>query len=56
MFGTEAGKPVKTFKRMWRELFKLAGLDYGRVKRPDVAHDPPRIRFTAISRTQAIRS
>jgi hypothetical protein len=28
--GTEAGKPVKNFKRMWRELFKLAGLDYGR--------------------------
>jgi hypothetical protein len=23
---------VKNFKRMWRELFKLAGLDYGRKK------------------------
>jgi integrase len=32
VFGTEAGKPVKAFKRMWRELFKLAGLDYGRSK------------------------
>jgi hypothetical protein len=21
---------VKNFERMWRELFKLAGLDYGR--------------------------
>lgn len=30
--GTETGRPVKTFKRMWRELFKLAGLDYGRAK------------------------
>ena len=32
VFGTEDGLPVKTFKRMWRELFKLAGLDYGRAK------------------------
>lgn len=32
VFGTEAGASVKTFKRMWRELFKLAGLDYGRAK------------------------
>ncbi|MEQ1574710.1 MAG: site-specific integrase, partial [Vicinamibacterales bacterium] len=32
VFGTELGKPVKAFKRMWRELFKLAGLDYGRSK------------------------
>ena len=32
VFGTESGKPVKSFKRMWRELFKLAGLDYGRAK------------------------
>jgi integrase len=32
VFGTESGKPVKAFKRMWRELFKLAGLDYGRSK------------------------
>lgn len=32
VFGTEAGKAVKTFKRMWRELFQLAGLDYGRAK------------------------
>jgi hypothetical protein len=30
--GTEAGKPVKNFKRMWRELFKLADLDHGRKK------------------------
>ncbi|MEO7888860.1 MAG: site-specific integrase [Vicinamibacterales bacterium] len=30
IFGTEAGKPVKNFKRMWRELFKLAGLTFGR--------------------------
>ena len=32
VFGTEAGRPVKSFKRMWHELFKLAGLDYGRAK------------------------
>jgi integrase len=32
VFGTESGKPVKSFKRMWRELFKLAELDYGRAK------------------------
>ena len=32
VFGTETGRPVKSFKRMWRELFKLAGLDYGRAK------------------------
>lgn len=32
VFGTEAGGAVKNFKRMWRELFKLAGLDYGRAK------------------------
>ena len=30
VFGTEAGKPVKNFKRMWRELFELAGLTFGR--------------------------
>jgi len=32
VFGTEQGRSVKSFKRMWRELFKLAGLDYGRAK------------------------
>jgi integrase len=32
VFGTEDGRPVKNFKRMWRELFRLAGLDYGRSK------------------------
>lgn len=32
VFGTETGQPVKSFKRMWRELFRLAGLDYGRSK------------------------
>src|SRR5438034_124254 len=26
------GRPIKNFKRMWRELFGLAGLDYGRSK------------------------
>jgi integrase len=30
VFGTEAGHEEKGFRRMWRELFKLAGLDYGR--------------------------
>jgi integrase len=30
VFGTEAGKPMKNFKRMWRELFELAGLTFGR--------------------------
>jgi integrase len=30
VFGTEPGKPVKNFKRMWRELFELAGLTFGR--------------------------
>lgn len=32
VFGTESGLPVKSFKRMWRELFTLAGLDHGRAK------------------------
>ena len=32
VFGTEDGQPVKGFKRLWRDLFKLAGLDYGRSK------------------------
>jgi len=32
VFGTEGGRPIKNFKRMWRELFRLAGLDYGRSK------------------------
>ena len=32
VFGTEDGRPIKNFKRMWRELFRLAGLDYGRSK------------------------
>lgn len=30
VFGTEGGQPVKSFQRMWRELFRLAGLDFGR--------------------------
>src|SRR5688500_9553489 len=30
VFGTEDGRRIKSFKKMWRELFKLAGLDYGR--------------------------
>jgi len=32
VFGTEDGRERKGFRRMWRELFKLAGLDYGRDK------------------------
>ena len=32
VFGTEAGKRQKDFRRMWRELFTLAGLKYGRHK------------------------
>lgn len=32
VFGTEDGRRQKDFRRMWRELFKLAGLDYGRAK------------------------
>ena len=32
VFGTEDGKSVKSFKAMWHELFKLAGLDFGRAK------------------------
>ncbi len=32
VFGTEDGRRIKSFKKMWRELFKLAGLDYGRSK------------------------
>ena len=31
-FGTEAGRHQKDFRRMWRELFQLAGLDWGRDK------------------------
>jgi hypothetical protein len=27
VFGSESGKPVKAFSRMWRDLFKVAGLD-----------------------------
>ena len=32
VFGTEDGKSMKSFKRMWQELFGLAGLDFGRSK------------------------
>ena len=32
IFGTEDGREQKGFKRMWHELFTLAGLDYGRAK------------------------
>ena len=32
MFGAEDGRPIKSFKKMWRELFKLAKLDFGRKK------------------------
>lgn len=32
VFGTEDGRRVQDFKGLWRELFKLAGLDYGRSK------------------------
>jgi integrase len=32
VFGTETGKRQKDFRRMWRELFTLAGLKYGRDK------------------------
>jgi len=32
VFGTQEGGPVKGFRRMWRELFRLAGLDFGRAK------------------------
>ena len=32
LFGTEEGKQLAGFKRVWRDLFTLAGLDYGRDK------------------------
>jgi integrase len=32
VFGTEDGRRQKDFRRMWRELFKLAGLNWGREK------------------------
>jgi integrase len=32
VFGAEDGRPIKSFKKMWRELFKLAELDFGRKK------------------------
>ena len=32
VFGTEDGRRVRGFRRMWRELFRLAGLDFGRDK------------------------
>lgn len=32
VFGRRDGKPQKGFRRMWRELFKRAGLDWGRDK------------------------
>jgi integrase len=32
VFGTEEGGQIKSFKKMWRELFKLAKLDFGRLK------------------------
>ena len=32
LFGTEEGKPLAGFKQVWRDLFTLAGLDYGRDK------------------------
>jgi integrase len=32
VFGTQNGRSVKGFRRMWRELFRLAGLDFGRQK------------------------
>jgi len=32
VFGTEDGRRQKSFRRMWRELFKLAGLKWGRHK------------------------
>jgi len=32
VFGTEDGRHQKDFRRMWRELFKLAGLKWGRDK------------------------
>ncbi len=30
VFGTEDGRRVRGFRRMWRELFRLAGVDFGR--------------------------
>jgi integrase len=32
VFGTEDGRRRKNFRRMWHELFKLAGLEWGRDK------------------------
>ncbi len=32
VFGTEDGRRVRSFRRMWRELFRLAGIDFGRSK------------------------
>ena len=32
VFGTKTGKKVKDFRRMWRELFQWAGLEWGRDK------------------------
>lgn len=30
VFGTEDGKPIKGFRKLWQELYTLAGLKYGR--------------------------
>jgi integrase len=32
VFGAEDGRQIKSFKKMWRELFKLAKLTFGRKK------------------------
>ena len=32
VFGTEDGRRVQSFRRMWRELFRLAGIEFGRNK------------------------
>ena len=30
VFGTQNGRPVKGFRRLWRELFRVAAVDFGR--------------------------
>ena len=46
VFGTEDGRHQKDFRRMWRELFKLAGLKWGARQGSGVAHAAPRVLLT----------
>ena len=55
MFGTEDGRHQKDFRRMWRELFRLAGLKWGRDKGL-VWHTCATNSVHALPRTRGIRS